>query len=90
MNSDIRVDLAAVVERFSFANQAQRQPGDEDVESFVRKGIVGDWKNAFTREAAERFDHYAGRELIALGYEQDRSWIDSVPGAAQVAESLCT
>ena len=70
-----RRDLAAIVDEYSFYNQSNRMPGEEDVTSFVRKGIVGDWKNCFTREACEVFDRYAGDALILLGYESDRSWI---------------
>ena len=41
----------------------------------MRKGIVGDWKNYFNKEAREIFNHYAGDQLIKLGYEKDRSWV---------------
>ena len=68
--------LAEIVDEYSFASQANRKPGEEDVTSFIRKGIVGDWKNVFSREARQIFDHYAGDELIALGYEPDRSWVE--------------
>lgn len=73
------VDMArveAAVEKYSFANQSgNRQPGEEDIKSFVRKGIAGDWVNHFTAEAREVFDHYAGDYLIKLGYEPDRAWL---------------
>jgi hypothetical protein len=55
----------------------------EDLESkgnFLRKGIAGDWKNAFTPEAARVFDAYAGDLLIELGYERDHSWVDQFAG----------
>ncbi len=64
-----------IVETFSFVRQAGRKPGDEKKNNFLRKGIVGDWKNQFTQEACELFDHYAGDSLIQLGYEYDRSWV---------------
>ena len=72
--SDAR--LTEIVEQFSFSTQSNRQPGEEDVTSFVRKGIVGDWKNVFSAEARLVFDRYAGEELVALGYEPNRSWIE--------------
>jgi hypothetical protein len=67
--------LAASVEKYSFVRQSGRQPGTEDRSSFLRKGQVGDWVNYFNREAAEVFDRHCGEQLIAAGYETDRSWI---------------
>lgn len=51
-----------------------REPGHEDRSSFQRKGIRGDWRNHFTFDAAEVFEHYAGDELRRLGYERDTAW----------------
>lgn len=68
--------LDACISKYSFQNVTGRRPGEENVRCFVRKGIVGDWKNHFTREAREVFDYYAGRVLIDLGYEADHSWVD--------------
>jgi len=67
--------LDEIARRYSFENLAKRKPGEEDSSSFLRKGIAGDWKNHFSREACEVFDHYAGDLLIELKYEDDRSWI---------------
>lgn len=65
-----------VAEEFSFERQSGgRKPGQENKGSFVRKGIVGDWRTQFTQEAREVFDRYAGDELIRLGYEPNRSWV---------------
>ena len=69
-----RLDTA--IDRYSFARVAKRRPGEEDVNSFVRKGIVGDWMNKFSPEARLAFDHFAGEELILLGYEPNRGWVD--------------
>ncbi len=55
--------------------QSGRFPGQENKKSFMRKGLVGDWHNYFTQEARELFAHYAGDELILLGYEQDQTWV---------------
>lgn len=65
------------VDRFRFASMSGREPGQEDRRSFLRKGIVGDWKNYFSREAALAFDRCAGDMLIELGYEADRSWLET-------------
>ena len=74
---DLDSDLAKkIADEFSFARQAGREVGEENKGSFIRKGVVGDWRNQFGREAREVFDRYAGEELILLGYEKDHSWVD--------------
>ncbi|MBL4699504.1 MAG: sulfotransferase domain-containing protein [Phycisphaerales bacterium] len=69
--------LSCVVQKFAFQAQTGRHRGNEDAGSFLRKGIVGDWKNYFTKEAAELFDKHHGETLINLGYEPDRSWLST-------------
>jgi hypothetical protein len=74
-------DPAAVrraVEQNSFHRLANRAPGQEDTSSFFRKGVSGDWRAYFSREAAETFDQYAGQLLIDLGYEKDHEWVRHV------------
>lgn len=71
---------AASVDKFSFENQARRRAGEEDRGSFLRRGTSGDWVHHFTREAAEIFDRACGEELVATGYEPDRSWVERVEG----------
>jgi Sulfotransferase domain len=68
-------EATAIVEEFSFERQTGRKPGEEDRKSFLRKGVVGDWRNHFSSEARVTFDRYAGEELILLGYERDRTWV---------------
>lgn len=63
-----------ITDDLSFARQSGRHSGDESRGSFMRKGIVGDWRSHFSKEARETFDHCAGDELLLLGYEKDRSW----------------
>ena len=67
--------IAEIYNKYSFKNQSNRQPGKEDRGSFLRKGQPGDWKEKFTAEAAKVFHHYAGSQLIDLGYEADDSWL---------------
>lgn len=66
---------AEIAAEFSFERQTGRSAGQEDRRSFLRKGVVGDWRNYFGPEAREVFDRYAGEELLMLGYERDRSWV---------------
>lgn len=69
-----RQQIETIVEKNSFERLAGRKIGEENVRSFLRKGIIGDWENHFTRESRVRFAEYAGEELIALGYEKNHSW----------------
>lgn len=64
-----------IVDKYSFEKLSGRKPGEENINSFMRKGIVGDWKNYFSQESSEIFDYYAGTALIKLGYENNRNWI---------------
>lgn len=68
--------LREIVESHSFKRKSGRFSGEESNSSFLRKGIAGDWKNCFSREAREVFDFYAGNELISLGYERDHKWVE--------------
>ena len=71
------------VERFSFARQTGGVAGREDPTSYLRKGEAGDWRNYFTRRAAEAFADRCGEMLIAAGYEQNDDWLNGVvPRAA--------
>lgn len=78
---DWRVQMA--VEKFSMERATGRKPGEEDRSAFIRKGVVGDWVNHFTKEAAELFNDLAGDVLVQLGYEADRGWVSryDLPGS---------
>lgn len=63
------------INRASFENMSGgRQRGEEDATSFFRKGVSGDWKNAFTDKDKKIFKEEAGDLLIKLGYEKDDNW----------------
>ena len=66
--------LQNTILKFSFQEQTKRKPGEENKKEFLRKGIAGDWKNYFTKEACEVFDYYAGKQLLELGYEKNKNW----------------
>ena len=70
--------IEEIFEKFSFKNQTGRKPGEENPKSFLRKGVAGDWKNKFSKKAAEIFNYYAGDLLIKLGYEKDKGWLKKV------------
>jgi len=68
--------ISESVEMNSFKAKTGRDPGSSDNHSHARKGIVGDYRNHFTRESAEIFNHHAGHLLIKLGYEKDDTWMN--------------
>jgi hypothetical protein len=78
------VRVRATVEKFAFERVVGRARGTEDRSHFMRRGVAGDWRNHFTREAAEVFDRVAGDVLVELGYEPDRSWVGGVRPAGAV------
>jgi hypothetical protein len=71
-----RVKVKNAVVKYSFTSLSNRRPGQENKNSFIRKGIVGDWRNYFNKEAIDLFSKYAGDELIDLGYEKNYNWTD--------------
>lgn len=66
--------LKQAVEKYSFETVSKRKKGEESKADFLRKGVAGDWKNYFSKEACETFNRYAGKELVLLGYEKDEHW----------------
>ncbi|CAN5886721.1 sulfotransferase [soil metagenome] len=53
----------------SFERLSQRAPGEEDADSFYRKGVAGDWKTVFTQRDREIYESIAGEQLAAMGSE---------------------
>ena len=60
-----------IAEKYSFEQQSNRKAGQENRHSYLRKGIVGDWRNYFSKSSRKLFCECAGDELIKLGYEKD-------------------
>ncbi len=54
-----------------------RRRGDEQWMNFLRRGLVGDLANDFTRSAAVALDGSRGDILIRAGDEADRSRVES-------------
>ncbi len=75
-----RVERA--VEGNSMERTAGRKPGQEDRSSFIRKGVVGDWKNHFSEDSLRVFAELCGQTLVRLGYEDSPDWRDwdATPG----------
>lgn len=63
--------------RFTFERLAGRTPNSENSNSYLRKGVIGDWRNHFNRESALVFDKHFGEALIHCGYESDHNWTES-------------
>ena len=51
-----------------------RRRGEEDPTSMLRKGVTGDWREAFTEGDRRVFKEEAGDLLVGLGYEKDHDW----------------
>jgi hypothetical protein len=66
--------IELTVEKYSFEQQTKRKKGEADALSNKRKGIIGDWKNYFSSDAAELFHNKAGDVLLKLGYETASDW----------------
>ena len=56
------------IEENRFEKLAQRAAGDEDSESFFRKGVVGDWRGLFTERDRQVYEEIAGDVLLKMGY----------------------
>lgn len=73
--SDINVDklLSAVhIESFranKFVNKDKEIPPDEAGNSFIRKGMVGDWRNYFTPDMNREWDQWIGQTLASSDYK---------------------
>jgi len=55
-------------------NKTEEMPHRGDGPSFIRKGIVGDWKNHFTPEESKEWDSWIEQELKRTGLQGMRGW----------------
>jgi hypothetical protein len=73
--SDDSATIDSIVEAHRFENlSGGRSRGDDEDDSFFRKGVSGDWENHFTQDLKDRYKEEAGQALIELGYESDMTW----------------
>ncbi len=61
-----------------FEQVSGRARGVEDVQSHLRCGQPGDWRNHFTSRVAEAFEKRFGSALRQLEYVQDDSWVQDI------------
>lgn len=66
--------IAAAVEEYSFQKQSGRAVGSEDKNSYLRKGVRGDWENYFSSESKDVFKSFIGSRLKQMGYVSDDNW----------------
>ncbi len=62
--------LNTIIHKYSFETQTRRKRGEENRDSFLRKGISGDWKNYFSEEDNKKFLEYTKEIILRLGYEE--------------------
>jgi hypothetical protein len=67
--TDDRINQA--LDRQSFPNMTRQLNNDRH---FMRKGVVGDWRNHFNRDQAKRFNDHFGEFMIKQGYVEDLEW----------------
>lgn len=79
--------LDAAVQQSSFASSTGRNPGEAIATAKTRKGVIGDWKNYFTRADGVLFQEIAGRELIEFGYEENGNWTEGLPDKLSLEEN---
>lgn len=54
-----------------------RKPGEEDNQSFFRKGSAHDWRICLTQTQIEQFNEIAGEMLVGAGYSLNSSQSDT-------------
>jgi hypothetical protein len=63
------------VNMFSFERLSKgRRPGEEDLTSHYRKGVVNEWQSHFTEQHKSRFKELFGDILVLTNYEKENEW----------------
>ncbi len=68
--------IAETFERQRFDTLLKRFP---DHKHFMRKGIIGDWKNHFKRDDGRLFQEYFGNLMLDQGYLEVGDWWEKLP-----------
>jgi hypothetical protein len=68
----------ASMARYTFSRQSAKSMLPGGAKGFMREGKAGDWRNYFTREAAEIFAKCFSEGLVAGKYETDDRWVEDV------------
>ena len=63
--------LKTAIDRNEFAVFTGRSGGEVEYAAAARRGVVGEWREVFSREALKRFIDYGGDELKAMNYSLD-------------------
>ena len=58
------------IQASKFERASNRRQGEEDPNSFFRKGVAGDWRDVFTERDREIYEKLAGDRLIEMGYKK--------------------
>ena len=61
--------ISPTIEKHSFVNVSGRKRGESDNKQFVRKGISGEWKTAFSDRQKELFSNIGEEIINTLNYE---------------------
>ena len=62
--------LQECIDRNSFENMSHgRKPGQADNKAFVRKGVIGDWKQHFSDSLNDKFLEIAGKSMSRFGFK---------------------
>lgn len=65
---EAKKDISSIVDKHSFKNQTGRNRGEEQANSFLRKGVAGDWKNNFNEQSIQLCEEYYGHTLRRFDY----------------------
>ncbi|HMO12845.1 MAG TPA: sulfotransferase domain-containing protein [Pirellulaceae bacterium] len=72
--------VEAAVEKYRFDKLTGS--ADEKPDSFVRKGIAGEWRAYFQQADTSLFGQHYLDLLVDLGYENDNDWLRNLPNTA--------